>query len=75
MRGWQHEGALHMGMRFENDLNFTGINSSAPNLNLIIVAAKELEIPVGQFTSLIACAIETCAGLRAEGIGKEGLSS
>src|SRR5438132_14148299 len=61
------------GMPAQNRLNFSQFNPETPDFHLMIKAAEELEVTVGQETGQVAGSVEPRAGLGAERIGAEPL--
>ena len=48
----------HRGMCLQLRFDFSQLNAVATDLNLLVAAAHELQIPVGQVTAQVACFIK-----------------
>jgi hypothetical protein len=55
----------------QDDLNLAELNAKTSDLNLMVVAAYELNSAVRQMTGQVAGAIQSRSGLRAERVGDE----
>src|ERR1051325_10844337 len=62
-------------MRSEYSFDFAELDAEAPYLHLLVHAAEELDLPVGQMTREIASAVESRARLVAEWVGNKLLGS
>ena len=64
-------GILDRFMFAECGLDFTELNTEAPDLHLEVIASEELDIAVRQPASEIACFVHTGVWFITEGIGNE----
>src|SRR5947209_2701422 len=77
VRAYHHGVRPHAGVRGERRLALPLLDAEAADLHLVVAAAEELEIPVGEVAGAVAGAIDARAGLadawEASGIGDEAL--
>src|SRR5689334_1658285 len=52
-------------------LDLTELDAEAAHLHLVVQAAEELDVAVGQEARHVACLVEPCAALSGEGIWDE----
>src|SRR4030081_764921 len=71
---WHDHAVGHGGMRLEANLDLAGPDEEATDLDHLVEAAEELDVPIRQHPCLVTRAIHASSGPFAEGIGDELLS-
>ncbi len=67
----QHDGVVHAGAGAQRGGDFAQFDTEAAQLDLIVVAAEEVQGAVGTPAGQIAAAVHALAGLFCERIGDE----